>query len=228
MSTPNDIIVAAIARSTQNRANILAAPSEMLRVVSASLRGAFSIAAEVNPEFFAQSADVAYVVPGWARPADAENIFRIEVVGSGECAVVPFDDLGAETSMPAVYALGQIFRPAGNAGDPGAADSLRFFYSRVPAVPANVDAALDASWPTHFDPLLIEDVATYLAIKDGRMDEATTLSQERNRWLVLYVKFLEHEHTNLRRRFGHRKQFNTRSISATFAPYLVSGAADDS
>lgn len=224
---PVDIIVSAIARSTMNRQDILANNTEMLRVFGASILGAYSIASEVNPEFFASAVSVNYVAPGWARPADAEAVFRIELASGAEVAVVPYDDQLAEPLVPSVYSLGQIFRPTGNTNGPTIADSLRFFYSRVPTIPATVDTDFEAAWPSQFNPLLIEDIAAYLALKDGRMDEARSLADERNRWLVLYVKYLEHETLNLRRRFGQRKQYNTRSIAAAFAPYLVSGGVSD-
>jgi hypothetical protein len=228
VTNPNDIIAAAIGRSSKNRADVIATSgTELLRLINSTYRGAYAIAAEVNPVYFATSADVAYAAPGWARPSNAENVFRIEIVGGAEVAVVPYDDQIAEGGLPSVYPFGRIYVPTGSVNGPLITDSLRIFFSKLPTVLAAVGTSLEAAWPTQFDNLLIEDVATYLAIKDGRSEEAKVLSQERNRWLVMYVKFLEHETTNLRRRFGQRKQFNTQSIVATFAPYLLSGGSGD-
>jgi hypothetical protein len=226
LSTPSDIIVAAIGRSSKNRADILANNSEMLALVYRSLRGVFSIGAEVNPLFFAKTADVAVGGSGWSRPADAEAVFRIELLPApgAEVVVVPFDDQGAEAGLPAVYRYGQIYRSAGNTYDP-VAQSLRFFYSKIPASPATVGDSFDALWPTTFDALLIEDVATYLAVKDGRMDEAQALIIERNMWLARFVAFLEHETVNERRRFGQVKRFNTASLTALVTKLASGGAA---
>ncbi len=225
MSTPAAIIAAAIGRSTKNRSDILADnATELLRVVKASLSGAYSIAAEVNPQFFGVAESIAFAAGGWARPVEAENIFRIQNPALAEVVVVPYDDQAAETAKPAVYHFGQKFITAGNAGDP-IAGNLTFFYSkRAPAI-ATIDTAIEAAWPSQYDELLVGDIATYLSLKDGRTDEARTLAEERNRWLVLFVKFLEHETTNTRHRFGHRRTFNTQSIVAEFAPYLLSGSA---
>lgn len=223
-TTVSDIIAAALAKSTKNRANIIAtSATEMLEVVKRAMRGLYSVASEVNPTFFAKSAVVTYLAPGWARPSDAELVFRIEKGGT-EVAVVPYDDTAAETGKPAVYALGQIYRPAGNALDPINTDDLLFFYSKIPASPASVDATIDPMWVEQFNELLILEVAMYLALKDGRMDEVAELKPMRDQWALLFIKFLEHETANLRRRFGQARQFNTQSISALIST-LAGGAA---
>lgn len=222
-TTVSDIIAAALAKSTKNRANIIAtSATEMLEVVKRAMRGLYSVASEVNPTFFAKSAVVSFAAPGWARPSDAELVFRIEKDGT-EVAVVPYDDTAAETGKPAVYALGQVYRPAGNALDPVAGD-LVFFYSKIPASPANVDATIDSMWVEQFNELLILEVAMYLALKDGRMDEVAELKPMRDQWALLFIKFLEHETANLRRRFGQARQFNTQAISALIST-LAGGAA---
>lgn len=216
-TTVTDILVAALARSQKNRPNAIATnASELLEVVFRAMRALYALAAEVNPTFFADSDDVAYAAPGWARPPEAENVFRIELDGT-EVAVVPYDDLGAETGMPAVYALGQIYRSAGNADDPTAADTLRIFFSRLPEKPTSVSDTLDAQWPEQFNELLNLEVAIYLALKDGRMDEVQILRPARDGWATLYGKFLEHETSNLRRRFGHAKKFNSNMIEKFLA-----------
>lgn len=220
-TTPTDILVAAYGTSIKNRPSTLATDAtEMLQVVIRALRGLYAVGARVNPHFFAESADVAFSVSGWPRPQTAEAVFRLERVagttgGTGaagaEVVVVPFNDRAAELGKPAVYRFAQKFWSAGNPADP-TAGALKFFYSKRPTDPANVDATLDALWTEQFNHLLIVETAIYLSFKDGRPAEVAKLMDERNDWLKLFVAFLEHETVNERARFGAVKPINIQTL----------------
>lgn len=219
--TPRDVLTAAYAKSKKNQPGVIAAEStELLEVVKRALRGLFAFGARVNPQFFGSEEVVNYVAPGWARPVAAESIYRLEFATPGpnegkEIVVVGFDDRLAEAGQPAVYRMGQVFRPAGNASDPADTDSIRFFFSKRPDDPANLDADIDPMFPVQYAELLNLETAIYLVVKDGpaaRSDEYTALLKERERWVNLFVAFLEHETTIERRRWGHIRAFNTSSL----------------
>jgi len=217
-TTVQDILYAAYSRSTQNNPGTIATEStELLSVVQRAIDGAYAFAARINPTFFADTADVVGVGSVWARPELAESIFLIEESDGTEVAVVPYNDRGAEALKPSVYEFGQNFYAAGNvAVDPGATDTLTFYFASRPATLTDLTDTLDALWREQFNELLVTEVAIYLAVKDGagqsRQTELQALIGERNRWANRMAAHLEHATANLRRRWGQIQRINTEAL----------------
>lgn len=215
-TTPQDFMDAAYAKSMKNNPGQIATEStELLQLVIRTLRKFYSVAARVNPYYFATSSEVA--APGsatpWARPEGAESVFRIRKADGTEVMVVPEDDRDAEEGKPAVYRWGKNYYEAGNTSDPDpATDALTFYYSKRPTDPATVATTVDSTWEEAYNELVILEIAAYLANKDGRAEEMAQLAAERDEWLRLFIMFLEHETANERRRFGHLRRFNTQSL----------------
>ena len=208
-TTARDIIEGSYGYSTKNQPNEIATETvELLGVVQRALHRVYEVAAEANPYYFASSAAVPFAASGWARPSTAELIWRIEDTTSAEVVVVPREDLLAEPETPAVYRFGQVYYPAGNAGDP-ASGNLTFFYSRQAQTLTDIDDTVEAAWPERFNQLLIIEVATYLAHKDARQEEVQWLVSEYGNWLQLFAAHLGHETANEVRRFGHMPVINT-------------------
>lgn len=207
-TTVTDIIVAALAKSTKNRVNAIAtSATELTAAAYRAICGAFSLAAGIDPSFFGKSASVAAAGGAWPYPEDAESIFRIETVAGAEVALVPQDDKGAERVRPAVFRVGRSFYSAGNAGDP-AGVNLTFWYSKRPALLTLVTDVLDSMWLEAYNELLVLDLAIYLAVKDGRDDEAQLLGAERAKWIELFSAHIMHATVNEVRRFGNVGRFN--------------------
>jgi hypothetical protein len=211
-TTGQDILNAAYALSAKNRPGTIATEAtELVKFINRAMRGLFAIAARVNPTYFAEGTPVVPADSQWARPLAAECLFRIEKVSdASEVVVVPFDDRKAEPSMPAVYEMGGFFRPAGNPNDP--TGNLIFWHTRLPDDLANLASALDADWPEQHNDVLVYEVAIYLALKDGRMDEVAALRAEREQPLQLYIAHLEHATINTRSRFSQVRRFTTNSL----------------
>jgi hypothetical protein len=194
------IIVAALARSAKNRPDYLATKGgELLDHCSRALASCYAVAARVNPTFFAgQSVVVFAPVGGWPRPPEAESVIEIRHSQLGRCDVVAFDD-NATTGRPRLYELGQVFFSAGGSGqqsgvpDPPQSGTLTFIYSAAPAVLTSLGQTFSAQWPDRFNQLLVEELAVYLAMKDGRGEEIGELKANRDTWLKLFITFLEHE-----------------------------------
>lgn len=202
MTTYNQILAAAYGRSSKNIPGKIATDAtELLTLIWRSLAGLYSFAADINPQFFGVTVQVAFAAGGWARPAGAESVWRIEKIDGTEVVTVPIDDRRAELGKPAVYRLGQMYLSAGNPLDPGGV-ALNFFYSKQPTVPALLTDVIDATWPETYNPLLINETALWLAIKDGRGDESPEIKEDRDKWLGLFAAFLDHETTNEVRRMG--------------------------
>lgn len=202
MSTAQDIIVAALLRSTKNQAGDIATlDTELVAALNRGLRGAYAIAARVNPEYVGAIESVVGVAGVWQRPALAESVWWIERTDGREVAVVPPAERTAEPGLPSVYRLGRQYVTVGRMTDPTATETLRFYCAMRPAALALPDA-LPSSWDRGYDDLLILDLALYLALKDGRLEEVPPLRAERAAWLQLYVNFLTHETAGIKRRFG--------------------------
>lgn len=209
--TPQDILTDAYAKSKKNQPGKIATEAtELLGVVNRVVRTFFQIGARVNPFYFGDQATVAFSSPGWTRPSTAEAVFRIEDPQGDEVVVVPFDDREAEQGHPRVYRLGGVYRGAGGAGDPSSGN-LTFFFSKRPTDAGSLASTIDASFPEAYVELANLEVAAYLANKDQRQEELAYLVGERDRWLALFLGFLEHETLNERRRFGTVQPFHTGS-----------------
>lgn len=196
--------------SEKSRPELIASrETALVRCVERTLQTLFTFAARVNTPFFSTSADVSFGTGGWARPTDAESVFRIEGLGasttpntSGEILVIPYDDRLAFAGQPSVYRMGQRYYGAGNSGDP-TGGSLRIFYARRPTALAVYTDNLDASWPEQFNGILEYEVAAFTARSDGGRDgELAEMVAERNRQILLFEAFLEHETAHETRRFG--------------------------
>lgn len=193
-TSAQDILVAALATSPKNRPEYLATnTSELLDVLTRAQRGWFAVAALVNPQFYGDAADVSYAAPGWARPEDAQSVFRIEDDTGAEVFSVPIEDRALQSFDPAVYALGQVYRSRGTSVDPADPDVLTMFYSRRPAEFATLGDLLDSQWPEAYNGGLIADIAMYLARKDGRMGEVDQQRADRDGALNAYIAFLRTE-----------------------------------
>ncbi len=223
-TTVQDILDGAYAKSSKNQPGTIANEAvELTGLVTRLLRGLYNFAAEVNPIHFAETADVVGVASVWERPESAEAIIRIENDVFAEVIVVPYDDRLCEEPKPTVYEFGgDFFAFAGQTAPPGATDTLTFWYSKRPDDPApgGVAGVLDSDWQEDYDELLILEVAIFLALKDGRGDEAAALKQDRNAWAQRFASYLTHSTANLHRRFGHRRHINVN----TLLPMLTGGA----
>lgn len=191
-SSAYSVLQLAYARSSGNRAaSLIAEGTEGVAIVNRVQRACFAVAARINPIFFGVQATVAYAT-GWARPAAAELIYWIEDANGAEVRIVPYEERTTDTGTGRIYQLGQRYQPCGGTAVP-TGGNLTMHYSAQPANILRVEDLLDAAWPDNFTPLIVDEVALHLALKDRRMDELNDLRRSRDSWLKLYVSFLEHE-----------------------------------
>jgi hypothetical protein len=96
-TTPQDLMEWAYSKSTKNNPGAIATEStELFQLVIRMVRKFFSIAARVNPLYFAGSEEVAApgADTGWERPEGAESIFQVEFHGLGRIASQSFSGVG--------------------------------------------------------------------------------------------------------------------------------------
>lgn len=223
MATYGEIITRAYGFSKKNQPNRIAEEtSELVGQLNHGLRAFFAIAARVNPTFFGTSSAVAFVSPGWVRPATAEIVYWIETAAGAEVIIVPFDDRGAEPSMPGLFQLGMSYRPRGLGNDP--TGDLTFFFSRQAVEDVSgLGATVDTGWPEAFNQLLSLELACYMARKDGRMEELGALMGERDRWLALFISRVELAPAGTMRRWNRRRLIPDHS-AISVSSLLVGGS----
>lgn len=214
-TTVQDVVDGAIPRSKKNVSGIISdAPTELVNLVTRAHRGLYSVAARVNPTYFAMTADQAFSTDHWPYPDDAECLFRLEQPDGTEVIVVPVADRAADAARPAVYFLGKKFYSAGNANDP-TSGNLTMYYAYAPAAYAALADTLDGLWDEAYNELLELEVAIYLAIKDvssNRVAELGALKEERDDWARRFIMHLEHAVTPEVRRFANLQVFNSPSL----------------
>lgn len=191
-TTPQDIIDAALAKNQKNTPDVSASDTELFDAFKRIYPVFWTIGARVNRTFFGKSDTVTGSGGTWARPSDAEMIFRIQNQSGDQVIVVDLEETDAEPETPAVYEWGQSFTKAGETTDPGDTDVLEFYYSKIPDTPSSVSDTLEALWPEHFNELLVLELAMVLAAKDDRDDEVARLRPERDAWLGRFIAHLEH------------------------------------
>jgi len=200
-----EIYRAALGTSILNRSS-QHGDAEIVGVVHRSLRRYFTEGARVNPRVFSRTMEVGFsaTVFGWPKPS-ANAVYRIERGDGVEVIRVDFDQKDADPARPAVYELGGVYYPAGNALDPSAG-SLFFFISVRPrplsAMTGDPAGTLDPLWPEDFNGLLVLDVAMYLDRKDSRSVELAARTEEWKLEMERYRSFLEMGNREVVRDYG--------------------------
>lgn len=196
MDTPQEIILAAYGYSKHNtRGKIASEEGELLPLVNRRMAAYFAEAARENQAVFAIRHTKAYSgdVSGWPRPLELESVIGAEFDDGETITIVAWDQRHIEPSKPCIYALGQVYYPAGGDNDPTSDDDIVFVGPKVAAVVEALDDSLDALWPRQFSTLIALDVALYLARKDGRQNELDALKAERDDWHARWLLWLGHE-----------------------------------
>lgn len=208
----------ALAKSSKNQSKGFGT-AEIIGRINRRLQGLYQVASLVNPNFFAETADVVEAAGVWARPEEAQTVVRVDNATPVEVAVVPYDDRQAEPSMFSVYEWGQEFNAITNATGT-TSGNLTFWYSRRPTDVTNLTPdTLDPQWREDYNELLILELAIDISAKDGRVSEVAALKADRNEWLQRFVAFLRNTTANERRRFGHRRNITINEL----IPLLAGG-----
>jgi hypothetical protein len=181
MSTVQQIIDRAFAKSSASRPNTQAAPQELVDVIGQCLLETALMLSRECPDILGAIATANFSGTGWPRPADAIRVLRLRADAGTIAApsiavlapitVVPFDDPLVAAGEPCLMEFGQAFVPTGQAVDPSAG-SIQVMYARLFAMPATINDVIDALFPSMFDPVLHFHVAAFLATKDKRSEDA--------------------------------------------------------
>ncbi len=201
MATYGEILGAAYNHSSKLVPNITVFDAvEGLAMARRALHGLWAWGARINQDWFSSvPAVVAHdgTLLGWPRPADAMIVYLIlKNTTAEEVLPVQREEAALFSYRPAVYREGVVYKPAHT--DPGPTHSLRFHFSRWPATPAALTDPVDTMWPSQFDELFAIETAIFMLLKDGRIEEASQLRVDRDRWLSNLGAFLSMETVGVR------------------------------
>ena len=211
--TPRDLIQAAYATSLKNQPALIAnEATELLGVVNRSLKAFFHISIQFDPTYFGASVSVAESSGTWTEPEDVASIFYLEQDSNKkEVVVVLIEEQNAEPDSPAVFSLGRVLHAASGGGQVPAGN-VTMYYTKEAADAANLDAAVDALWDEAHNEFMVQEVALYLSIKDGRTEEFSGLLARRNAELARFISKLEYHYQTVRTQFPLRREINSQSF----------------
>lgn len=174
MSTVQQIVEAAYARSTDNDPGKLAVDAELIAHLNRDFQARFAIWS-----LKAGDAAVASVVltMGAVSPAtvslptDLIDIDRIETTPGNKVNLIPVNEKDRSWHLaPALYRSGLSLVSRGQAGDPFPGQTLTLFHNSAPATLSALSDILDSRYPARFELLLILGLALYLDTKDTGRD----------------------------------------------------------
>ncbi len=221
-STYQDIVDAGLLRSRSNRPEWAANNQELLNVAGRTLGLAYQLGHLLSPDRWTFSTDWLGGGVGTGEwPFVTPPLVYIEnITLGGEVKVVSVHERTVDVGAGRIY-----WKSVSNltsvalTGDPGSNDLLRF-WSLAWAEPTPPAAGvLSAPWVEHFNGLLIDEVALYLAIKEGRDSEVQMFTTSRNQWLQQYISFLRMATSARASRFAPRT-VNSGEIQALAAAFL--------
>ena len=204
MRTFEELQTRALNMSKRAQADATATSEELVDVLNSRLHLAFDKGREANPFAFLAVKRVPIASEGWPRPMDAHTVLRIEL-NSEEVALVPFDQQGIEKApgKMSVYRVGNTYMPV-DVDDSTSDAELKFWYSRLPQEfpPDAPQAELDELYPHGHERLLALGMASYLAKKDGRHEDAQVFDAEIAMETARFMKALAAQDVNARRLGG--------------------------
>lgn len=173
MTTVQQIIEAAYARSTDNDPGKLAVDAELIAHLNREYRARFALWSLKAGD--AAVASVPLVLAGSPAaavlPTDIIDIDRIEDAAGSKINLVPINEKNRAWHLaPAVYRQGLSIISRMQAGDPGLGQTLTLFHNDAPAALAALTDTLDVRYPARFEMLLILGLAIYLDTKDTGRD----------------------------------------------------------
>jgi hypothetical protein len=221
-TTVSALLTAAHAVSLKNQPDRIATQAtELVAKYNRTIRRLYSIAAGINPTFFGVEEVVTEAAGTWVVPEAAESVYWLQDEDGEEVIVVPKWDVNADPSKLTVYSVGRVLKAAG-VNDP--TGDIEFSYAKKPDEETALTDVIDLTWDESYNELIVQELALYLSMKDGREEEFQGVMAERNRELRRFTARLEHEYANLRSKFGPALMIQT---SRTVSPHdmLIGEAA---
>lgn len=194
MTTVQQIIEAAYARSTDNDPGKLAVDAELISHLNRDYRARFGLWSlkAGDAAVTALVLTFAGTPPTASLPLDISDIDRIEDMSGSKINLVPINEKNRAWHLaPAVYRSGLSLISRAQAGDPGQGQSVTLFHNDAPSTLANLSDVLDVRYPVRFEMLLILGLAIYLDTKDTGRDLSS--NKELSDEFARYEKMFDEE-----------------------------------
>lgn len=175
MSSAQQLIEAAYARSTANNPGKLATDGELLPHLNRIYQARYAIMATAAPDRASTRTTVTLAgsPPSATLPTDSIDIRRVQTAAGTKVNIIPLEELERTWHLaPAVYRQGNSIISRGGAGDPIAAEVLTLFHLDAPAALSALASATDGRYPVRFEQLLVDELALYLDSKDPNRNAA--------------------------------------------------------
>lgn len=173
MTTAQQIVEAAYARSTANDPGKLATDAELLGRGNRTYQGLWSLASRQRPDEFAvvQTLTLSGSDAHVALPVDLVDVHRLRNASQATVHLIPAAELDRLWHIaPSMYRTSQTLYSRGKAGDPVAGDVLQAWVLLAGTTLSALASVIDPAFPTRHVELLINDLALYLDAKDEDRD----------------------------------------------------------
>lgn len=174
-TTVQTILEGAYNRASDNDPGKLAQDPELIVHLNRVYQQCWALVARARPDAF--QSDIAAVCAGippvCAIPADTIAVIGVwTAIGLPVNVIATIDRARTWNVAPSVYRSGNSLVSRNQSGDPVAGDVLTLTVLDAPAVLATVAQTIDPRWPIRQVQLLVDCLATYLAVKDAGRDTA--------------------------------------------------------
>lgn len=173
MTTAQQLIEAAYARSTSNDPGKLATDNELLGRLGRTYQSLFALASRQRPDEFAtrQALTLGGSNASVALTPDTIEIRRIQNAQGAKVHLIPATEIDRLWHVaPCVYRVGLSVISRGLGGDPIAGDALTAWLLLPGVTIAALSTTLDLTYPTRHVEILSNDLALYLDAKDSDRD----------------------------------------------------------
>lgn len=183
MTLVSAFLAGAYLRSTTFDAGKLALDSELISHLNRVYQRVWPLIARARPDQYSATTDLVMSgSPATATlPASIIDLLETENQDGALVNIIPSGDRQRRWNLPpCVYRIGTTLKSRADAGDPVGGDTLTLTYLDQPAALTLLTDETDARWPVRHDQLLVDYLATYLAVKDGGMkpDDRAALRAE--------------------------------------------------
>lgn len=176
MSSAQQLIESAYARSVANDAGKLASDGELLLHLNRKYQFLYAIMAIAGGDNALQSAQLALVgspaAIGLPGAGDIIDIKRAEKTDGSKIYIIPADEKDRTWHLaPAMYRQGNQLVSRGKVGDQVAGDSFVLYYLDAPGALVTLASITDPRFPVRFEDILVLDLAIYMSTKDADRPE---------------------------------------------------------
>lgn len=175
MTTVQTIVEGAYLRSTTFDAGKLALDAELVTHLNRVYQRVWPLIARARPDQYGAETTLTLTgTPASAMlPASILDLLEIQNDEGTIVNIIPVGDRQRRWNVaPCVYRVGTTLKSRASTGDPVGGNVLTLVYLDQPTALTALADTLDARWPVRHDQLLVDYLATYLAVKDGGMKDA--------------------------------------------------------